>query len=181
MVTATLFGCNKVSICPGHTLFGQGYDNGMEVLADSVGELLKFAEEKKVLLFMEPAHRFETDLIVTVEDGIRFIKTYGFDELGIVLDTGHCFVNKESLPDCIKMLKGTPYHIHIDDNGGQSDDHKVPGEGGICFEPFLQALVEDGYKGYLTAELGWGYTTDPDAAVFKCKKVFDVLKQKIKA
>ena len=36
ITTATMFGCNKVSICPGHTLFGQGHESGMKALAESV-------------------------------------------------------------------------------------------------------------------------------------------------
>lgn len=180
ITTATMFGCHKVSICPGHTLFGQGHESGMKALADSCKELLAFAQQKQVSLLMEPAHPFETDLIVTVDDGIRFIRDYGFKDLGIALDTGHCFINKESLPDCVVSLTSVPFHIHIDDNSGQSDDHKVPGEGEICFEPFLKALLQERYEGFLTAELGWGYTGEPDAAAYKCKKVYDSLMQSIK-
>ena len=179
IMTARMFGCNKVSICPGHTLFGQGYESGMKALAESVRELLEFAQQNQVSLLMEPAHPFETDLIVTVDDGIRFIRDYAFGGLGIVLDSGHCFVNKESLPDCVVSLRNLPFHIHIDDNSGESDDHKVPGEGRICFEPFLKALLQEKYDGFLTAELGWGYTAEPDAAAFKCKKVYESLLRSI--
>jgi protein FrlC len=181
ITTATLFGCNKVSICPGHTLYGQGYESGMKALAESCRELLDFARQKQVTLLMEPAHPLETDLIATVSDGVRFIQEFGYDGLGIVLDTGHCFINKESLPDCVASLKSVPFHIHIDDNSGQSDDHKVPGEGAICFEPFLKTLQREGYDGFLTAELGWGYTAEADAAAYKCKKAFDLLVQRIES
>ena len=177
IITATMFGCHKVSVCPGHTIFGQGHESGMTALAESLKELLEFARQKQVLVLMEPAHPFETDLVVTVDDGIRFIRDYALRDLGIVLDTGHCFINKESLPDCVASLQNIPFHIHIDDNSGQSDDHKVPGEGGICFEPFLKALHQAKYDGFLTAELGWGYTTEPDAAAYKCKRAYDALMQ----
>ena len=175
ITTATMFGCKKVSICPGHTLFGQGHESGMRALAESCTELLAFAQQKKVSLLMEPAHPFETDLIVTVDDGIRFIRDHGYEDLGIVLDTGHCFINKESMPDCVMSLTSIPFHIHIDDNSGQADDHKIPGEGAISFEPFLKALHEVKYDGFLTAELGWGYTAEPDAAAHKCKNAYDSL------
>ncbi len=179
MATALSLGCNKVSLCPGHTLFGQGYDNGMLQLTKSLKELLDFAADRKVLLFMEPAHRFESDLIVTVEDGVRLINSLGSENLGIVMDTGHCFVNKESLVDSLSMLRDIPFHIHIDDNSGLSDDHLIPGEGRICFIPFLKALQGLDYDGFLTAELGWNHTIEPDAAAYKCKISMDSLLEKI--
>ena len=179
IVTSLSLGCNKVSLCPGHTLFGQGRSNGMQQLTESLKELLDFAADKKVVLFMEPAHRFESDLIVTVEDGVRLINDLGFENLGLVMDTGHCFVNKESLVDCVSLLQDIPFHIHIDDNSGLSDDHMIPGEGKICFIPFLRSLKELGYDGFLTAELGWNYTIEPDAAAYKCKMSLDSLLEKI--
>jgi len=179
IVTSLSLGCNKVSLCPGHTLYGQGYNNGMRQLTESLKELLEFAADKNVVLFIEPAHRFESDLIVTVEDGVRLINDLDTGNLGIVMDTGHCFVNKESLVDCVSLLKDIPFHIHIDDNRGLSDDHLIPGEGEICFIPFLQSLKKMSYKGFLTAELGWGYTVEPDAAAYKCRMAMKSLLEKI--
>jgi len=171
--TSLKLGCNKVSICPGHTLHGQGYDNGIAQLTASVRELHEFSFKKDVVLLIEPAHRFESDLILTVEDGINFISKLDLEDLGIVMDTGHCFVNKESLVDCVSMLKGIPYHIHIDDNNGISDQHKIPGEGELDFLPFLQELKKSGYDGFLTVELGWDYTLEPDQAAIKSNQYIE--------
>ena len=173
--TSLSLGCRKVSVCPGHTLYGQGYENGMDRLQESLKELTDYAGEKEVLLFLEPAHRLESDLVITVEDGVRLVREIGAENLGLVMDTGHCFVNRESLPDCVALMQGIPYHIHIDDNTGLSDDHLVPGDGRICFVPFLKALKNHAYEGFLTAELGWGYTAEPDAAAYRCKVFMDSL------
>jgi len=172
-------GCDKVSLCPGHTLYGQGYGNGMKQLTSSLDELVEFASGKNVSLLLEPAHRYESDLIITIEDGVRLINDQGYDNLGIVMDTGHCYVNKEPLGDCVSLLKDIPFHIHLDDNFGKSDDHLVPGEGSICFIPFLNALNESGYDGYLTFELGWGYTADPDAAAYQSKKALESIEREM--
>ena len=140
IVTSLKLGCQKVSICPGHTLFGQGYENGMNQLRASIRELHHFAHTKDVTLLIEPAHRFESDLILTIKDGVNLITELGLENLGIALDTGHCHVNKESLVECVSLLQDIPYHIHIDDNHGTSDDHKIPGEGNIDFLPFFREL-----------------------------------------
>ena len=167
IVTSLKFGCKKVSICPGHTLYGQGYEKGIEQLSASILELHKFAFKKDVVLLIEPAHRFESDLILTVKDGVDFILNLGLENLGIAMDTGHCYVNNESLVECVSLLKSLPYHIHIDDNHGTSDDHKIPGEGEIDFLPFFKELEKNGYDGFLTVELGWNYTIEPDMAALK--------------
>jgi len=173
MDTSLALGCNKVSLCPGRTLYGQGYKQGMEELNASLSVLVDYAIKKDVLLLLEPAHMLESDLILTIEDGVRIIEDQGYKNMGIALDTGHCHVNKEVLVDTVYLLKQNqiPVHIHLDDNNTTADQHKIPGEGTIDFVPFLQALIETGYDGYLTVELGFDYTANPDAAAYKSKKV----------
>ena len=170
--TSLRLGCKKVSLCPGSTLFGQGYDKGMQTLVASLDEVVEYSLKNEVLLLLEPAHMYESDLILTVEDGVRLIEENKYSNMGIALDTGHCHVNKESLSDCLYIMKSKniPFHIHLDYNNGLSDQHKIPGEGTINFIPFLQILNEWGYDGFLTIELGFDYTADPDAAAYKSKK-----------
>lgn len=171
--TSLALGCKKVSLCPGRTLYGQGFTEGMEALNASLSELTEYAIRKDALLLLEPAHMLESDLILTVEDGVRIIKEREYENMGIALDTGHCHVNKEVLVDTVYLLKQQqiPVHIHLDDNNTMADQHKIPGEGTIDFVPFLQALIETDYNGYLTVELGFDYTANPDAAAYKSKKV----------
>jgi len=95
------------------------------------------------------------------------IEEIGSERLGILLDTGHANVNGEDLAKAVASLKDVPFHIHIDDNNGDSDAHRIPGEGNIDFEPFAQALREINYQGFVSAELGFQYTLDPDSAVKK--------------
>jgi len=171
--TSLSLGCKKVSLCPGRTLYGQGYKRGMEQLTGSLDELADYSLPKDVLLLLEPAHMYESDLVLTVADGARLIEERGYSNMGIALDTGHCHVNRESLVDSLRLLseKNIPVHIHLDDNNGQSDQHKIPGEGTINFIPFLKLLNQAGYDGYLTVELGFDYTADPDSAAYKSRKM----------
>lgn len=178
--TSFALGCKKVSLCPGRTLYGQGYDMGMKQLTTSLDELVEYALKKDVLLLLEPAHMMESDLVLTVEEGARLIESRQYKNMGIALDTGHCHVNKESLVDSLYILvkKKIPLHIHLDDNNTLSDQHKIPGEGTINFVPFFQTLIETGYDGFLTVELGFDYTTNPDTAAYQSKKVvFSLLEE----
>lgn len=158
-------GAPYVSVCPGMTLAGESLGQGWAQLRKSFEELLEHAAHTDVVLLIEPAHRAESTLILTVEDGLRMIEEIGSERLGILLDTGHANVNGEDLAQVVRSLNGVPLHIHIDDNLGDSDAHLVPGEGDIDFGPFAQALKEIDYQGYVSAELGFQYTLDPDPAV----------------
>ena len=165
--TAGRLGAPYVSLCPGMTLFGQDLEQGWAQLRRSFTELLDYAAGTDVVLLIEPAHKAESTLILTVEDGQRMIEEIGSERMGILLDTGHANLNGEDLAQVVASLKGVPLHIHIDDNHGQGDAHLVPGEGSIDFAPFAQALREIDYQGFVSAELGFQYTLDPDPAVEK--------------
>ena len=82
----------------------------------------------------------------------------------MVLDTGHAHVVGESLAAALAAMGDRLFHVHIDDNNGQRDQHLIPGDGTIDLRAFVTQLRSSGYAGYLSAELGWDYCLDPDAA-----------------
>jgi len=157
----------SVSLCPGMTLFGEDLDRGWGQLRKSIVELLDYTEGTDLVLLIEPAHQAESTLILTVADGLRMIEEVGSERLGILLDTGHANVNGENLAKVVASLRDVPFHVHIDDNHGDSDAHLIPGDGKIDFAPFARALQTVNYQGFVSAELGFQYTLDPDRAVEK--------------
>ncbi len=163
--SAQRLGSPCVSLCPGMTLFGESVEEGWAQLRRSFIELLDYTDRTEMILLIEPAHRFESTLILTIDDGLRMIEEINSERLGILLDTGHTNVNGEDLAEAVRCLEHVPFHIHIDDNYGDSDAHLVPGEGSIDFASFVQALGEIDYQGSVSAELGFQYTLDPDPAV----------------
>lgn len=162
---AIRLGSPSVSLCAGMTLFGEDLDDGWAQLRQSIVELLDYTEGTDIVLLIEPAHAAESTLILTVQDGLRMIEEIQSERLGILLDTGHANVNGEDLAQAISSLNDVPFHIHIDDNNGDSDAHLIPGEGNIDFTPFVEALREINYQGFVSAELGFHYTLDPDSAI----------------
>jgi sugar phosphate isomerase/epimerase len=70
----------------------------------------------------------------------------------------------EDLAQAVASLKEVALHLHVNDNNGDSDAHNIPGAGKIDFAPFAHALKEINYKGFVSAELGFQYTSDPDSA-----------------
>jgi len=162
--TALALGAPLVSVCPGHSLFGQDQENAWRQLRASLAAICDFAESRGLRVALEPADRYETDLMPTTAEAMRMIGELARENLGVLLDTGHAHVVGESAVDAVKTLKDKLFHVHVDDNNGLRDQHLIPGEGTFDFEPFLAALREVGYDGFLCAELSWDYTVDPDPA-----------------
>jgi len=168
--TAAALGAPVVSVCPGHTVDGQGGADGWQRLADSLDALCKFAAPRDIRLAIEPADRYETDLIQTTAEAIRMIDLLGHSNLGVVLDNGHAFVVQESCAEAIQRLGNRLFHVHVDDNNGVRDQHLVPGDGSFDFAPFITSLRQAGYAGYLCAELGWDYTVEPERAARQARE-----------
>jgi fructoselysine 3-epimerase len=173
MDNAVRVGALSVSLCAGMTLFGESVKRGWTNLRTSFLELLDYADKTNLVLLIEPAHKAESTLILTVADGLEMIHACQSKRLGICLDTGHAHLNGEDLAQVVRELRGVPTHIHIDDNKGDGDAHMIPGEGNIDFGPFSGALAEINYSGFVSAELGFQYTLEPDVAVQKTRSALD--------
>ncbi|MEA3336153.1 MAG: sugar phosphate isomerase/epimerase [Chloroflexota bacterium] len=162
--TAVALGAPVVSVCPGHTLFGQSTEDGIERLSESLCAIAEYATSYELLIAIEPADRYETDLLPTCAATLDLVNKLGYAYLGVLLDNGHAHVVGEPAADAVRLLGDKLFHVHVDDNDGERDQHLVPGDGSFEFSPFMVALRQTGYDGFLAAELGWDYTIDPDPA-----------------
>jgi fructoselysine 3-epimerase len=117
--------------------------------------LLDYTDKTNLLLLIEPAHKAESTLILTVADGLRMISEIKSERLGICLDTGHANINGEDLAQVVRTCQGVPFHIHIDDNQGDSDAHVIPGEGSINYKPFVQHSRESTTKALFRRNSGF--------------------------
>ncbi len=160
--TAAAFGAPVVSVCPGHTLYGQTIEDGLDRLRDSLVTLAGFAAAFDICLAIEPADRYETDLLPTCLAAFQLAEALDLPNLGVLLDSGHALVVGENLAQTLPVVAERLFHVHVDDNNGQRDQHLVPGEGIEDFPRLLNTLRRIGYEGFLGAELEWSYTLDPD-------------------
>jgi protein FrlC len=161
---AAALGAPVVSVCPGHTLYGQSIEDGVERLSESLCAIAEFAAKYDMRVAVEPADKYETDLLPTCAATLELVNKLEYANLGVLLDNGHAHVVGESAEEAVRLLGGKLFHVHIDDNNGLRDQHLVPGEGNFEFPSFMMALREVEYEGFLAVELSWDYTIDPDSA-----------------
>lgn len=71
---------------------------------------------------------------------------------GICLDVGHAHLVGDAM-EAVETCSGHIVTTHLHDNGGQRDDHLVPGRGTIDWDGTMMAFQKVGYDGALVFEL----------------------------
>jgi 5-keto-L-gluconate epimerase len=114
-------------------------------------------EDPTVRLALEPINRYETNLLNTVDESLRFIRRLGADNVGLLLDTFHMNIEEPSLLSSIESAADRVLHVHVADS-----NRWYPGAGHIDFAGVLTRLDRLGYQGYFSAEIL--PLPDPDTA-----------------
>ena len=132
-------------------------------MREAKGRYLKFIEECR-------AFASERGIKIAVENmslpywGLYELceLVWGREDLGIALDIAHAYLvmrkakidNPErELARAIGDMGKKIFHVHLHDNRGEHDEHLVPGEGSINFEPIVSALKAIDYSGMIIVEL----------------------------
>lgn len=130
----------------------------LELLADALEELGAHAEQYGVPLIYEPLNRYETNLINTVVEGVDLLGTLDTQNVKLLPDLFHMNIEEEDVAQAFRDGKGFVGHIHFVDS-----TRKACGWGHTDFGPIVEALVETGYDGYVSAEC-FAIPTSEDAA-----------------
>ena len=90
------------------------------------------------------------------ENGLNNIKKV-YPEISVCVDTGHTNLTKQfnqpSVDEVIRKLGKNITCLHLHDNSGFKDEHKVLGSGNIDWEKVFTALNEIDYKGVFNLEI----------------------------
>jgi len=153
-------GCGHIVVHPGSGKYDQRdhYDKAKKLLITSTEELVKEAEERGLTVALEN--------MLAPRDGFRVgtraaelrevIESLSAGDLGICLDTGHAHYNGLEAWTETKDAGDLLIDLHVNDNDGSKDDHKVPGEGTLNWPPFIKALKEVDYRGVFMLEIYGG-------------------------
>jgi D-psicose/D-tagatose/L-ribulose 3-epimerase len=105
-------------------------------------EAAKRANDKGVLLAIEPLNRFETDLINTAEQCERLINEIGAQNVGFHLDSFHMNIEEKNSYEAIKRAGNRLFHFHACEN-----DRGAPGSGrNIDWEGVAKGLKEVNFQ-----------------------------------
>ena len=107
-----------------------------------------YAEQKDVVLLLEPVNRYETTVINSVDEGLALIKKIGSDHLKLLPDTFHMNIEERSLEESIIRAGSNLGYIHFADS-----NRLAPGWGHIDFAQVLSSLEKIGYDGAIGIEV----------------------------
>lgn len=93
---------------------------------------------------------------LTAEEHLAWIRRFNPGSLGFVLDVGHAHVcrNLETYLGCAGLRLAS---LHLHDNHGRVDEHRLPGCGTIAWPRIMAGLLKAGYTGPLMIEAGNGF------------------------
>lgn len=160
---AARFDCSSVSITSGRMVPGITPEASMELLKESLRELLPTAESHAVRLGVE----YEPGLLIErCRDLAALLDELDSPFLGANLDLGHSRVLGEDPETVLQALRGRVFHVHLEDIAGGRHYHLIPGEGDMDFERLFRLLERHRYDGFVTIEL-YTYPQCPDEAARK--------------
>jgi D-psicose/D-tagatose/L-ribulose 3-epimerase len=116
----------------------------------AVGSLKRaaaYAAGRGVKLAIEPLNRFETDLVNTVDQGLRLIDDVEADNVGLLLDTFHMNIEEKDIPAAIRRAAGRIVEFHA-----SSNDRGTPGDDHLPWRDIATALSDVGFEGPVVIE-----------------------------
>jgi D-psicose/D-tagatose/L-ribulose 3-epimerase len=106
-----------------------------------------YAKDRGIQLAIEPLNRFETDLINTVDQGLRLVDDIGAPNVGLLLDTFHMNIEEKDIPGAIGRAAGRIVEFHA-----SSNDRGTPGEDHLPWPRIAAALKGADYRGPIVIE-----------------------------
>lgn len=113
------------------------------------------AQEREVIICIEPLASYMTDFINLPEDGVKLIEEIDHPNFKLILDTYSMNCNNVDMAKAIKDCSQYLEHFHIND-----DNKSWPGSGGIDYAPVAKSLKEIGYDKYVSVEV-FDFKPDP--------------------
>ena len=154
MEAAYYLGCKYFVLHP-FMPFGHDVDVNRELVFDINVELLKklipSAEKWDVVLCVENMP-FKNNPISTVSEIKRLVRAVNHPRVKVCLDTGHANIFSSDIAADVRLLGDDLATLHVHDNSGRADEHKLPYWGKINWEEFLLALGEIGFDGCFCLE-----------------------------
>lgn len=129
-------------------LQGVSYQQGWEWATETLAPSVRHAQDRGVVICLEPLAPAETNFINTAEDAIRFVKQFENPSFRIILDVKAMCSESKPIPQIIK--ESWPYFTYFHAN---DKNFKGPGFGDVDFRPIAAALKEVGYDGFVSVEV----------------------------
>jgi D-psicose/D-tagatose/L-ribulose 3-epimerase len=100
------------------------------------------AQSLGITMSMEVVNRYETLILNTAEEAVRFCNEVRNPNIKVLLDTFHMNIEEDNIADAIRTAGNQLGHLHIGEG-----NRKLPGQGHLPWDEIGTALREIGFKG----------------------------------
>ena len=105
------------------------------------------AADLGITMCHEIVNRFETMLLNTAQEGVRFAHDVDMPNVKLLLDVFHMNIEEDSIPAAIRLSKGLLGHFHVSEGS-----RRLPGRGSMDWKAVGGALRDIGYDGSVVLE-----------------------------
>jgi D-psicose/D-tagatose/L-ribulose 3-epimerase len=110
-------------------------------------KVCELAEERGLMIALEPLNRFESDLINTAQDVVRLINDINHPAAKILLDGFHMAIEERDLEQAIITAGENLIHVQVSENY-----RGTPGTGQTPWHAFKKGLQKIKYQGAVSIE-----------------------------
>ena len=114
---------------------------------EALRKVAKYAKQFGINLGIEPANRYETYVINTIEDGLKLAKNINESNVGLLVDTYHMNIEEKHIYRSILKAYGKIIHMHANEN-----DRGAPGSGHIDWDEVFRGVKDINYSRFITIE-----------------------------
>jgi inosose dehydratase len=128
------------------------WDEIKPILIERLGDLVRYGERRGVVIAIEP------HVATMLDTPARTLELLGLIDspyLKLNFDISHFNVQGIPVRESVAALARHTVHTHVKDESGLVPNYEflIPGEGEFNYVTYLQAMREQGYDGYITAEI----------------------------
>jgi len=118
-----------------------------DLAVTNIAKVCSMAQDHGVSIALEPLNRFESDMINTAADVMRFITDVNHNCAKVLLDGFHMTIEEKNIAEAIKTVGDKLIHVQV------SENHRgVPGTGLTPWSDFATGLKAIDYKGAIVIE-----------------------------
>jgi D-psicose/D-tagatose/L-ribulose 3-epimerase len=114
---------------------------------ESLRTVADYAGQRDVRLAIEPLNRFETDMVNTVDQGLKLCDDIGRENVGLLVDTFHMNIEEKQIEAAVRRAGDRIFHVQVSEN-----DRGTPGSGHVPWGAFFESLSDIGYSGQIVVE-----------------------------
>jgi len=154
------WGIPNLVVHSGYT-FGLSPEETFERNKEFFMPLLERAEKYGVNILVENFNKMEVDGLYWIDnapDLLRMIECVEHPLFHAVWDVGHANMQEMPQDEALRLLGDHVCALHIQDNMGDHDSHLAPFLGTLNLDSVIEGLIDIGYNGYFTFEVGRFFT-----------------------